>query len=46
MNSVVVVESPEEYNKWLSEQPKLVPSNTTAENNVQPEDAKLLTQKN
>lgn len=44
MNSLVIVESTDEYNKWLSEQPKLVPATKTAEN-IQGE-TKLLTQKN
>ena len=45
MNSLVVVESADEYNKWLSEQPKLVPPVKTAEN-IKVGETKLLTQKN
>lgn len=45
MTTTVVVESAEEYNKWLGEQPKLIPSATTAEQ-IQPVETKLLTQKN
>src|ERR1035437_3227000 len=46
MSSLVVVESADEYNKWLSEQPKLVPAAITAEKNIQPVETKLLTEKN